>query len=94
MIQNAMMVVVGLIMGLFTLIVSVIVFVEEAARKGLQNLGVPYQTQTALLALLLLLLIVMSFRLFGRIFGVLIAIALLALLLHALFVPQATTVTF
>ena len=87
MIENAIAVVVGLIMGLFTLIVSVIVFVEEAARRGLQTLGVPHQVETALLALLLLLLIVASFRLFGRIFGVLIAIVLLAFLLHAVFVP-------
>ncbi|WP_222546827.1 hypothetical protein [Asaia lannensis] len=94
MIENAIAVVVGLIMGLFTLIVSVIVFVEEAARRGLQTLGVPHQVETALLALLLLLLIVASFRLFGRIFGVLIAIVLLAFLLHAVFVPQAATVAF
>lgn len=91
-IQNAIAVVLGLIMGLFTLIVSVIAFVEEGARRGLQALGVPHQVQTALLAMLLLLLVVAAFRLFGRLFGILIAIVLLALLMHALFVPEAATV--
>ncbi|WP_025840949.1 hypothetical protein [Asaia platycodi] len=92
MVQNAISVVVGLILGLFTLIVSVIAVIEEAARKALVALGIPHQVQTALLALLLLLLVVVSFRLFGRLFGVLIAIVLFALLLHALFAPDMTAI--
>jgi len=92
MVQNAISVVVGLILGLFTLIVSVIAVIEEAARKALVGLGIPHQVQTALLALLLLLLVVVSFRLFGRLFGVLIAIVLFALLLHALFAPDMTAI--
>ncbi|WP_332348889.1 MULTISPECIES: hypothetical protein [Asaia] len=94
MIQNAISVVVGLILGLFTLIVSVIAVIEEAARRGLVALGIPHQVQTALLALLLLLLVVGSFRLFGRLFGVLIGVVLVALLLHALFAPETTAVAF
>ncbi|GBQ85403.1 hypothetical protein [Asaia krungthepensis] len=94
MIQSTIAVITGLIIGLFTLIVSVIAVIEEWARRGLQALGVPHQVQTALLALLLLLLVVVCFRLFGRLFGVLIAIVLLALLLHALFAPEMTAVAF
>lgn len=93
MIQSAVAVILGLIVGLFSLIVSIIAVIEEAARKGLQELGVPHQVQTSLLALLLLLLVVVSFRLFGKLFGLLIAIVLLALLLHALFAPEMTGVT-
>ncbi|BAT18990.1 hypothetical protein AA0311_0251 [Asaia bogorensis NBRC 16594] len=92
-IQSAIAVILGLIIGLFSLIVSIIAVIEEAARRGLQALGVPHQVQTSLLALLLLLLVVVSFRLFGKLFGLLIAIVLLALLLHALFAPEMTGVT-
>jgi len=91
-IQNTLAVIVGLIMGLFTLIVSVIAFIEETARRVLASLGVPHQIQTALLALLLLLLVITAFRLFGKLFGILIALVLLALLLHAIFVPEIQTV--
>ncbi|WP_025885411.1 hypothetical protein [Asaia prunellae] len=94
MVQNAISVVMGLILGLFTLIISVIALIEASARKALVALGIPQQIQGALLALLLLVLIVASFRLFGRLFGVLIAIVLVAFLLQALFVPDIRTVTF
>lgn len=87
MLQNITAVVFGFVFGLFTLIISVIALIEGYVRSVLDRIGIPDQIQTALLALLLLALVVVSFRLFGKLFGVLIAIGLVALLLHALFAP-------
>jgi len=74
----------GLLVALFDLILAGIAILEGVARRVLASFGIGGQTQTALLALFGVLLIVASFRLFGRVFAVLIGLILLLLLLHAL----------
>ncbi|AQS87630.1 hypothetical protein AA101099_2726 [Neoasaia chiangmaiensis NBRC 101099] len=85
--QHLYNLIVGLIVGLFSLIVAAIAVIEHGARVALMRIGIGGEAQTALLALLLLALIVVALRLFGRLFGVLIAILLVLVLLHALFAP-------
>lgn len=75
---------VGAIVWLFGLVTAAIGVIEGAAREALAAIGITGQLQNALLLILLLLLIVAAFRLFGRLFAILIALALLILLLHAL----------
>jgi len=82
--------VIGVIVGLFSLLVAAIAAIEHAARVALGEVGVTGEIQTALLALLLLGLIVVSLRLFGRLFGVLIGVVLVLALLHAVIAPHSS----
>lgn len=93
MLQNIVNFLSGLIIGLFSLVMAVIVTIEIYARRILSDIGISFQIQNALLSILLLILVVFSFRLFGRLFGVLIAVLLLALLAHAVFGTGSQTVT-
>ncbi|MCQ8277861.1 hypothetical protein NFI95_05310 [Acetobacteraceae bacterium KSS8] len=77
----------GLVVSLLGLIGAAIGVIEGAARHGLAALGISGEAQTLLLLLLLLLLIVAAFRVFGRVLAILIALALLILLLHAVIAP-------
>ncbi len=75
---------VGAIVWLFGLVTAAIGVIEGAARQALTAIGITGELQSALLLVLLLLLIVAAFRLFGRLFAILIGLVLLILLLHAL----------
>ena len=86
---EALHVVLSLIAGLFGLVVTAIATVEDALRSLLTQMRVTGQLQTAVLAIVVLLLVVGAFRLFGRLFAVLILVFLLLLLLH-MFIPEAT----
>ncbi|CAI9120147.1 hypothetical protein [Brytella acorum] len=89
-------VLVGLLVGLFSLIVASIASIEYVAREALQRIGIGGQAQTALLALLLLALVVLALRIFGRFFGIMIAVLLVIVLIHALAAPAlvAPSVSF
>jgi hypothetical protein len=77
----------AILIALFGLIVAAIAMVEHGARVALSTVGIHGQVQTALLALLLLALIVLAFRCFGHVFGLLVAVILVLVLLHALLTP-------
>ena len=82
--QHATHVILNLLVGLFDLVAAAIAAIEHVARQGLGRIGIGGPPQTVILVLLLIALIVVAFRLFGRIFAVLVALALLLILLHAL----------
>ncbi len=89
--QHAINVVLGLLVGLFDLIVAAIAVIEHTARQALGRIGIGGPPQTVILVLLAIALIVAAFRVFGRVFAVLIAVVLLLILLHALLGGSSTT---
>ena len=88
--QHAIDVILALLVGLLDLVVTVIAVIEHGARQGLARLGITGPPQTAILVVLAAALIILAFRLFGRVFAVLIALVLLLILLHALLGGQPT----
>ena len=82
--DHALTVVLGVLAGLFDLVVAVVAVVEGGVRRLLARVGIIGQVQTAILAVVLVALIVTAFRRFGRLFAVLLAVVLLLLLLHVL----------
>ena len=91
--QHATHVILNLLVGLFDLVAAAIAAIEHFARQGLGRIGVGGAPQTVILVLLLIGLIIAAFRLFGRVFAVLIALALLLILLHALLNSHPITTT-
>ena len=89
--QHAIDVVLGLLVGLFALVVAAIAVIEHYARQALGAIGITGPPQTVILVLLLVALVIAAFRLFGRVFAVLIALALLLVLVHALLGGQPAT---
>ncbi|MFT8764290.1 MAG: hypothetical protein ABF809_09875 [Gluconobacter potus] len=65
----------GLILGLLGVVVAGVAITEVMARTVLASLGIQGNSQTVLLFLLLGALIVASFRIFGRLFAVLLVAA-------------------
>ncbi len=88
--QHALRVILDLLVGLFDLLVTAIAVIEQFVRQALGRIGVDGPPQTVILVLLLIALIIAAFRLFGRIFAVLIGVALLLVLLHALLSGTST----
>ena len=74
----------SLIFGLFDAIVAGIAAIESFLAGLMTQAGIRGDLQKPVLTVILVLLILAAFRLFGRIFGVLIAIFLVLLLLQAL----------
>lgn len=75
----------GLILGLLGVVVAGVAIIEVMARSVLSGLGIQGTAQTVLLFLLLGGLIVASFRIFGRLFAVLLAAAFCVYFLHVVF---------
>jgi thiol:disulfide interchange protein len=74
----------SLILGLFYVIMAAIAWIEGFLRGLMTRAGVGEDLQKPVLVVVAALLILVALRLFGRVFGVLIAIFLLLLLLHTL----------
>ncbi len=82
--DHALNVVLGLLIGLFDLVVAAMAFIEGGARHLLSQVGITGPLQGALLVVLGVLLVVAALRVFGRLFAVLLLIVLVLLLLHGL----------
>jgi hypothetical protein len=76
--------VLSLILQLFHLVMGAIAVIEGFLRGLLAQAGITGEAQKAVLIVIGALLILAALRLFGRVFGVLIAIFLILLLLHVL----------
>jgi hypothetical protein len=74
----------GVILGLFGLIITVIATIEDFLRGLLTEAGISGQVQSIVLIVTAVLLILAALRLFGGIFGVLITIVLILLVVHIL----------
>lgn len=75
----------GLILGLLGVVVAGVAITEVMARTVLASLGIQGNSQTVLLFLLLGALIVASFRIFGRLFAVLLVAAFSVYFMHVVF---------
>ena len=82
--QHATEPVLGLLVALFGLVVTAIAVIEHAARQGLAAIGIGGPPQTVSLVLLLVALIIAAVRAVGRVFAILIALALILILVHAM----------
>jgi hypothetical protein len=74
----------GLILGLFGLIITAIAAVEDFLRGLLTEAGITGQVQGIMLIVVAVLLILAALRVLGGVFGVLITIVLLLLVIHIL----------
>ncbi|MBS1094414.1 hypothetical protein [Gluconobacter wancherniae] len=89
--QSVFNIICGFILGLLGIILTGFVFIEMTARSLLTNVGIHGAVQTIVLSVILLGLIVVSFRIFGRLFAVLLTAALLIFLVHAVIgLPHST----
>ena len=77
--DHALNVVLGLLIGLFDLVVAAMAFIEGGARHLLSQAGITGPLQGALLIVLAVLLVVAALRVFGRVFAVLLLVVLLLL---------------
>ena len=72
--DHALNVVLGLLIGLFDLVVAAMAFIESGARHLLSQAGITGPLQGALLIVLAVLLVVAALRVFGRVFAVLLLV--------------------
>ena len=86
--QHAVTMVLALLVELVGLLVTAIAVIEHGARGALSRTGVTGPPQTVILILLAIALVIAAFRLFGRVFAMLIGLVLVLILLHALMVGQ------
>jgi len=75
----------GLILGLLGVVVAGVAIIEVMARSVLSSLGIQGQIQTVLLFLLLGGLILGAFRVFGKLFAVLLVAAFSVYFVHVVF---------
>ncbi|GBR00903.1 hypothetical protein GLI01_16170 [Gluconacetobacter liquefaciens] len=90
--ERAIAIVTGLLVGLFSLILTAVAAIENLAREILASGGIRGEFQTALLIVLLVTLAIGAFRLFGGVFAVLIGVVLMLILLHALLVTAGVPI--
>ncbi len=74
----------ALILGLLAVIMAAMATIEEFLRRLMTQAGIDGQLQKIVLIVVAVLLILAALRLFGRVFGVLIAIFLILLVIHVL----------
>lgn len=72
----------SLILGLFALVVSAILTIENAVRGLLAGLGLSAQVQSVVLLFLAITLTIAAFRVLGPVFGILLAIFALLLVMQ------------
>lgn len=82
--QHAIDLTVGLILGLFHVIVTAIASIEGILRATLIPLGIGPAGQNIVLLVVALALIVGAIRFFGGIFTILVTVVLVLLMLHVL----------
>jgi drug/metabolite transporter superfamily protein YnfA len=83
-VDKALNFVLGLIIGLFGLIMAAIALIEGFLRNLMTQLGLSAQLQSAVLIVVAILLILAAVRSFGRLFGALITIFLILAVVHVL----------
>ena len=91
--DHVLNVVLGLLIGLFDLVVAAMAFIEGGARHLLSQAGITGPLRGALLIVLAVLLVVAALRVFGRVFAVLLLVVLALLLLHGLVAGPAAVNT-
>ncbi len=82
--QNAIDLVLGLILGLFHVILTAIASIERVLRATLIPMGIGVEGQNIVLLVVALVLIIGAIRFLGGIFAILITIVLVLLALHVL----------